>query len=511
MKLSKISVYLLILAALAAWLYFVEIKQKDKKQADEDKASKIVNIEKDQIVQIDLKSGDGVNIELKKPDEWVITAPLNTRADQAAVGSLLLSATDARSEKIVLEKDVKWEEYGLEKPVFSVALTTKDGKTEILFGESNPSKTSYYVRIGGDPRLFLVSDTLKNSLNKPFFDLRDKTVITIAPEDVDRIQITQKDEETELKREEPEKWVMIRPEKMRVKNTVVNRDLNNLANLKAKQIIDEPNQQGNPYGLEKPEKSILLAGPKLEQTLLIGSPDHKEVSTTSEPAVYARIKGYDTVYLIDERSVKGLTQPDRNLLRDRSLFSFNPVDVDKLEIDLDGKKWVAVRSADKKWSLEQPQKIEGIDSWTLTSILWELKDLEWKTMTKGADGDLSSTHLDSPQLIITVFKKDEKEPLILKAGWSSSLQSSKKDSNGETTDKKEPAGTDKEETTEDRKSELKADPQVKTPPDTPGKPQVPELVNAMVEPHEEKGAIFAISSNFIVRLRSDLERIVGKQ
>jgi len=202
MKLSKISVYLLILAALAAWLYFVEIKQKDKKQADEDKASKIVNIEKDQIVQIDLKSGDGVNIELKKPDEWVITAPLNTRADQAAVGSLLLSATDARSEKIVLEKDVKWEEYGLEKPVFSVALTTKDGKTEILFGESNPSKTSYYVRIGGDPRLFLVSDTLKNSLNKPFFDLRDKTVITIAPEDVDRIQITQKDEETELKRED---------------------------------------------------------------------------------------------------------------------------------------------------------------------------------------------------------------------------------------------------------------------------------------------------------------------
>ena len=99
MKLSKISVYLLILAALAAWLYFVEIKQKDKKQADEDKASKIVNIEKDQIVQIDLKSGDGVNIELKKPDEWVITAPLNTRADQAAVGSLLQSATDARSRE----------------------------------------------------------------------------------------------------------------------------------------------------------------------------------------------------------------------------------------------------------------------------------------------------------------------------------------------------------------------------------------------------------------------------
>ena len=128
---------------------------------------------------------------------------------------------------------------------------------------------------------------MKNSLNKPSFDLRDKTVITIAPEDVDRIQITQKGEETELKREEPEKWVMIRPEKMRVKNTVVNRDLNNLANLKAKQIIDEPNQQGNPYGLEKPEKSILLAGPKLEQTLLIGSADHKEVSTTSEPAVYA--------------------------------------------------------------------------------------------------------------------------------------------------------------------------------------------------------------------------------
>ena len=54
MKLSKLLIYLSILVALAAYVYFVEIKHKQQQQATEEKAAKIVHLEKDKIVQIEI-------------------------------------------------------------------------------------------------------------------------------------------------------------------------------------------------------------------------------------------------------------------------------------------------------------------------------------------------------------------------------------------------------------------------------------------------------------------------
>ncbi len=162
MKLSKLLIYLSILAALAAYVYFVEIRHKQEQQVIEEKAAKIVHLEKDKIVEIELLSRDKEKIELKKPsDTWVLTSPVKTKADESAVASLLHSITDAKPEKVVSEKDVKWEDYELDKPEFAVALGTKDQTAEVRFGSANPAKTSYYVRVDKQPKLLLVADTLK--------------------------------------------------------------------------------------------------------------------------------------------------------------------------------------------------------------------------------------------------------------------------------------------------------------------------------------------------------------
>lgn len=509
MKLSKLLIYMLILAALGAWLYFYETKYKGEKKAAEEQASKIVAINKDQVVQIGLKTKDGATIEIKKPaDAWVLTAPVQTKADQSAIGSLLQSAVSAQSEKILMDKDVNWAEYGLDNPSFSVDLAVGDGHTELLFGESNPSKTAYYVRISGDPRLFLVADTLKNSLNKTVFDLRDKTVVGMAPSDVDRIVITQKGDEIELKRESPEKWVMTKPEEMRVKNALANRDLNSLTNLSAKEIIDEPSSEGDPYGLKNPEKQIVLAGPKLEQTLLIGAVN-KEGAQTSGGDVYARIKGRDTVYVIDGKNIKGLMQPDRTLLRDRSIVSFNPADVEKLDIDLDGRKWVAVRNADKKWTLEQPEKIGSVDSWLLTSILWDLKELEWKNMLKTVPDDLSGLHLSQPQLVASIFRKDEKEPIVLKAGWDPTPPA--KDAQKEPSVKTEVDQGKAEQKDGQGASVSGSDLDEKPLDNASVSPAHPATVNMIAEPNDDKAGAFEVTGAFVGRLRKDLERIVSKK
>ncbi len=68
------------------------------------------------------------------------------------------------------------------------------------------------------------------------------------------------------------------------------------------------------------------------------------------------------MYLLDGRSLDSIkTDPEE--LRDRSLLTFNPPDIEKMQIDLDGKQWIATKDKDNKWTLEKPEKKEKLDNW----------------------------------------------------------------------------------------------------------------------------------------------------
>jgi hypothetical protein len=216
-----------------------------------------------------------------------------------------------------------------------------------------------------------------------------------------------------------------------------------------------------------------------------------------------RVQGHDTVYLVDGKVLKEM-KTDPQELRDRSLMTFKPLEIHKLEIELDGKKWVAAQSDDKKWSLEQPEKKKVIDTWPITGMLWDFKDLEWKQMTKPLPQDLASVHLDKPRLIVSLFKKDSKEPLVLKAGWEP--VSPKTEQTSQQEEKKAPEADKQAEPSPQIKPGEKHDAAAAPPVSA-----VPATINAIVEPHEEGNAMFVVDGAFIGRLKEDLEKITEKK
>ncbi len=164
---------------------------------------------------------------------------------------------------------------------------------------------------------------------------------------------------------------MVQPEVTKVKTSLITGGIRTLTGLSAKQIIDEPQKEGDPYGLEKPKEIITLGGNKLVQVLEVGKEEDKKdssVSSYSQPNYYVRVKGYDTVYLVEGRILKNL-KTDPQELKDRSVIAFNPLDIEKIDITLEGKSWVAVQEKDKKWTLEKPEKKAKMDSWPVSSIL----------------------------------------------------------------------------------------------------------------------------------------------
>jgi hypothetical protein len=410
---------------------------------------------------------------------------------------------EATPEKVVLERDVKWEDYGLDKPEFVFQFSTPDKKTELLFGASNPSKTSFYVRVDDDQRLLLVADTLKISLNKSLFDMRDKAVVGIAPEDLEKVVISRNGKQIELQREGPEKWLLTSPERFRVKNSIVSSDLRSITNLKAKEIIDSPAKDSDEYGLQNPEESILVSGPKREVTLLIGkAKENKSPTPGAVSDKYARIKGHDPVYLLDGRSLASIkTDPEE--LRDRSLLTFNPPDVERMQIDLDGKQWSLTKDKDNKWTLEKPEKKEKMDNWLVSGILWDIKDLQWKSKTVRKPDEPTPAELDQPKLVVSLYKKGDQEPLLLKAGWKSETPAAPTEKTEEQKSVAENQALDKGKEPSAAKDQEK--------PATDSQLTLPPTILAVAQPSEEEGSVFTVEGDFVTRMRQDLQKIIGEK
>lgn len=503
MKLSRILIYVIILVFVAGYIYLVEIKQKQTEEAKEKKASRIVQLDKDKVIEIELQTRDKGSIDLKKPaDTWVLTEPVRARADEVPVKALLNAASDASAERTILDKDVNWKEYGLDTPEFRASFFTAEKRHTLAFGAQNPAKTSYYCRVDEDPRLFLVADTLKNALNKSAFDLRDKVVVNVAPELINRIEVTRNGSDIEMRREEGSTWEMVRPDRFKVKSALVDQGLTALTNINAREIIDDPKKENDPYGLDNPAEKILLAGKDQEHTLLVGKPQEQGGGAPPRAGRYVRMKGQDTVFVVDAKSLEGF-KSDPEQLRDRALLAFKPLEVDRLEVSLDGKKWVTVRDKDKKWSLEEPEKKASLESWPVTAILWDLRDLEWKSASASLPENLSSVHLDNPQLTVTLHAGDQKAPLVLKAGWEPVVapqpaEAAPKDAATEAQPKAEPK--------EKEAAEAK-----KIAPPPPPKTALPPTCNVTVEPHDEGQALFVADTGFVTRLRGDLQKLLEKK
>jgi hypothetical protein len=486
MKPLKVLIYVLILSVIAAWVYVVEVRQRRQDEALREKAEKIIHLKRIDVVGIELDSPKNGRIVLMRPRKtWVLTEPVRAKADPGEVDGFLTSVIGGKREKLLRKKGVDWKEFGLDKPSLTVTLLTKDKPTRLLFGAANPSKTSYYLRVDKDPELLLVADTFKNSLNKTAFDLRDKTVTAIAEPDVERIEVRTGDKEIVLNRDAASGWKISKPIKARAKASDVNSELRSLIRLQARAIIDKPKKEGDPYGLKKPEMTIILAGKKLEQTLILGKPvEAKGKSPGVSPKRYAVIKGRDAVYEIDG-SLLDRIKTDPEQLRDRSLFSFRIPDMEKIDIRLDNLVFAAERTKGNKWTLKKPAE-RAIDTWPVTGILWALKGLEWKSLKKEGTDDLAALHLDKPRLTVKLFPKGKAEPIVLKAGW---------------VDKKPGKASEAAET-----AKKKAANAAKT-----GRPGPPETVNALVGPREEGKSVFVLKGDFVDRLRSDLSRIIEKE
>jgi Domain of unknown function (DUF4340) len=349
-------------AGLGAYIYFVEAKRPEP--TEEKPKEKVFILDRAKVQSITLTPPAGEEIRLvKEKDVWRMKAPADVAADSAQVDSLLSSLETLQQEEVVTETPSALGEYGLDKPRSTVTVTLDGVKDPLVLalGAKTPDGGAVYAKTPARARVFTVGSHVEGAFDKKPFDLRDRELLHVKREAVRTLDVMGPEGSYALARTEGGDWAFTQPVASQAGRWSVDALMGSLESLRMDSVADEGPKDLQPFGLDKPVRTVTLGlGDGTRKTLEIGSatPEKKYNVRVSDRPLVAVIPGA----IVDELA-KGM-----NELRAKRLLEVATYDVSGFETEAGGVKRVYARSTSKdKDGLE-------VSKWRRTAP--DAKDLE---------------------------------------------------------------------------------------------------------------------------------------
>ncbi len=355
MKLKTTLILLVVFAALLGVVLFVDSKG-EKKKAAEKKTNTLIDVAAGDVHKASLVRGlETLAFERDEAGAWLLTSPLRAAADQFEVDGFIGALASLRIERVV-EAEAK-DPSAYEIPKTEVSLWVKDGETPIklLVGMENPLDKSLFAKREDDPRIVLLSSTLKTTLDKRIFDFREKEVFKFTPADVRTVRVRAKDAAWQAVREEGG-WMLRAPVAALAAKGRIDSLLDSLAGLRAAAFVAEdktPTALAE-FGLDKPDYEVTLSLPAAGQEI-----------------VFSLHKKGEASYAANSRSTKIITfegtllsDLDRKVeeMREKKVADFYSWNASRIALKRDGAEIAVVKDKSglpEKWVFDDPAKAEA--------------------------------------------------------------------------------------------------------------------------------------------------------
>jgi hypothetical protein len=139
----------------------------------------------------------------KKDNNWYI-APDGYSTDTNKVKTMLDNLEKLTLTALVSEsKNYNRYDLGAEQKINVKAWQGDNLKRDIDVGKTAPSFRHTFVKTAGDERVFHAQGNFRNTFEVTVDDLRDKTVLTLKPEEIQQIQVTKDNQSLSLTRTQP--------------------------------------------------------------------------------------------------------------------------------------------------------------------------------------------------------------------------------------------------------------------------------------------------------------------
>ncbi|GIW06159.1 MAG: hypothetical protein KatS3mg060_0964 [Dehalococcoidia bacterium] len=172
----RLTLALVVIAAvLGGYVFFVEMNREPPPPPGAPPAPTPVTLlggTPDDLATIEVRTPEGRAVLNRPPGgNWLIVEPTAGDADQVRMLSVAGRLVPFTANRVLTDTS-QLAQYGLVNPTTSATLTTKDGtRTELRIGDQTALADGYYVRVGNDGPVYLVSraaiDELRRLVSDP--------------------------------------------------------------------------------------------------------------------------------------------------------------------------------------------------------------------------------------------------------------------------------------------------------------------------------------------------------
>src|SRR5580704_3804048 len=317
---------LLVLIGLGAYIHFVTNKRSGEDTGPK-KEKVFAGVEPDKIEELKVKSESGDVTSLKKVSgTWQIVAPVSAPAAESEIIGLTSALGQMEIVRVIDENPTDLKDYGLANPRIEVEFKSGEGKPSgrILVGDKTPTGANLYAKRNDEKRVFLIADFQDSSLNKSTFNLRDKTLIKIARDKVDGVEVDVSGKPIQFAKDGSD-WKITKPIAARADFSSVEGLMGRIETAQMKSIVTD---QASPadlkkYGLDKPEVSITISQGSARAVVELGG-------KSGEDAVYARDVSKASVVTLDKSLADDLKKGVDDYRR-KDVFEFRAFNATRVE------------------------------------------------------------------------------------------------------------------------------------------------------------------------------------
>ena len=395
----NLGIVALLFVGLGAFVYFYEIEGGKKREEAAEEAKKLFQFEKEEVNSISLVRGDGSIAMKKENGGWKLVAPIEAKADEAAVEGLASELSSTQVERSLEPDLADWKDYGLEDPNLKITVGLKDGRRlDLELGDKDFNQASVFGRIPHLAKVLVLPALLYTTVDKELFDFRDKAVLDFDREQVREVRV-QAGRKTYRLQKEGEDWSIREPVQARADRSEIRSLLSDLEFARVEEFVERGGVSLKTYGLNAPSSrvDVYLGDNRARKTLLVG----KQVGTQ----FYAKDDSGGDVFKIKEDLVAKL-KLDLSKLRDRKMARFERDEVKRVEVKLPDRKFEFSRDTEDQWRLRSPAGHEA-KSVLEYKLFWPLEDLEAKEIVDRANLDDPQYGFSEPSAEVRVVSKDD--------------------------------------------------------------------------------------------------------
>lgn len=374
MRLRNTAVYLLILLLVGGYFYYFEVVKKEQKEAAEKDARRLFSFGAEELRTIEVSSGKARPVRLENTDGWMLTEPAKSEIDKPTLDIFMGELRSLESvRKMGTQENLA--PYGLDDPPLKIRFQIGDRWMELLVGTVNPAGDARYAKIADSADIFLINQSVWQTLNKSFKDFRKKDLFSWRGDQVTAIKVDWRSgEKVKLERRgDSNDWQASGLPELKIKPAKMESLLNKIQWLRATDFLEE-GARPNPPSVKLTFR--LRDGQTVE--LALGEPDAASNQVVaSSPGLPVPVKVPSQFFAEIPKSA--------DALRDLSLFPREPRDVRELKWKKSGAEGSAVKSDAAKWTVKAGSGSKMLDEpWPVDGLLEDLAHIEYSEKVEGA-------------------------------------------------------------------------------------------------------------------------------